>query len=357
MDDTVEAKVEAEVELIPMHVVNLDRREDRWEKFNEQDLSGLDVRRLSATDGKEINISPILVQLIGKEVLTMKRGALGDALSHIRLWIKLLFESEERQRHHLIVEDDILIVNKFASRMRETLKELDPLTYDICFIGYCVTASEYSRYRREDVSIQVAPLHQHPYYSGTFGYIISRQGIINFLRNIIANKLRTPIDTYFLNCTSASARTTNQFKIMCTFPLLGYCEAFQQNANVDTDIQRDGVSIRREYNLFILEADRIILRKTYLANQRIIYCTPSLFKCDPRLPNIIICSETIVNIARRLAQQVDLPYLVCSDDMNNLQDFQEQLDRTFTDYYEQYPLHQPLRKFNSLYNYTDRNLK
>lgn len=115
---------------LPIYVINLDRRPDRWTQF--QDLSGIDIfkhlRRWSATDGKKIEIQgnrEISLHTRYNIKRNMRRshheinttGAIGASYSHYRIWSDLLAGSATGC---IVFEDDIYLDPEFIQRMRTT---------------------------------------------------------------------------------------------------------------------------------------------------------------------------------------------------------------------------------------------
>ena len=115
---------------LPVYVINLDRRADRWRQF--QDLSGIGVfkhlRRWSATDGKTLDISgDTRISLrtrynIGRNMRRSHHeintpGAIGASLSHYRVWRDML---DSGAPGCIVFEDDVYLDPEVIRRMRST---------------------------------------------------------------------------------------------------------------------------------------------------------------------------------------------------------------------------------------------
>jgi GR25 family glycosyltransferase involved in LPS biosynthesis len=89
------------------YVINLDRRTDRMEKLymNNPELKNR-VLRLSAFEGKTIQLTPAIARLFKPHDFFWKKAILGCALSHLQLWWQLVHEKPEIN-NYLILEDDV----------------------------------------------------------------------------------------------------------------------------------------------------------------------------------------------------------------------------------------------------------
>ena len=118
----------ADIYDLPVYVINLDRRTDRWRQF--QDLSGVrafkHIKRWSATDGKTLDLSgDSRISLhtrynIGRNMRRSHHeintaGAIGASFSHYRVWRDLLDGSAPGC---IVFEDDVYLDPEILGRMR-----------------------------------------------------------------------------------------------------------------------------------------------------------------------------------------------------------------------------------------------
>jgi len=118
----------ADIYDLPVYVINLDRRPDRWRQF--QDLSGVrafkHIKRWSATDGKTLDLSgDDRISLhtrynIGRNMRRSHHeintaGAIGASFSHYRVWRDLLDSSAPGC---IVFEDDVYLDPEILGRMR-----------------------------------------------------------------------------------------------------------------------------------------------------------------------------------------------------------------------------------------------
>lgn len=113
-------------------LLNLDRSADRLSRFWDRNshLEGT-VQRVSATDGTALDRDELLRSGYILDDLTYGAGALGCAMSHIRLWERALAEN----RSITIFEDDVVASSCFvetSNRITDTL----PADWDIIQWGY-----------------------------------------------------------------------------------------------------------------------------------------------------------------------------------------------------------------------------
>ena len=93
-------------------MVNLDRRQDRWNSFKAACPSLAEhTRRFSAIDGKVLQMTASIEALFAKNDFKWKKSVIGCALSHILLWAQLACEGPG-VNSYLILEDDVRFTEK-----------------------------------------------------------------------------------------------------------------------------------------------------------------------------------------------------------------------------------------------------
>lgn len=138
-----------QVNEIPAFCLTLERRADRWKRF--QDQYGVNalpkLKRFLGVDGKTIDIKtdPRISTFTKRNILMKTRrshdqldtiGGVGCALSHIALW-KWLAESNEDML--LVMEDDALVPPDFVERANQIIQSSptlqNPNKWDMWIIG------------------------------------------------------------------------------------------------------------------------------------------------------------------------------------------------------------------------------
>lgn len=174
-------------------VVNLARRPDRRDTLRNtfatvgwSDASG-DYSFLEAVDGQTLVATPEIVHLFAGNDFGSRRGFIGCALSHYRLWQKVAAWPVGSRA--IVFEDDIEIPDPatFAAR----LANVEARVRDLLFLGHTCW-SEADRFRSTDGGFE--PFEPSRYVGGTFGYIITPTGARRYLEYIQANGICHGID-------------------------------------------------------------------------------------------------------------------------------------------------------------------
>lgn len=181
------------------YVINLDRRPDRYEKFQTQILN-LDmpvIKRFSAVDGRAIKLLPQHLYLFDVNDYNYNAGMIGCALSHILLMIQ--FYNQERDKEFLVVfEDDVKFSEDFRSKYINAVHEFIQRKGDMLLLGnsqkHSGLPSEKHHYIYQPKTVAECLRFS---YGGSFGYVITRQGIRKLLREISRTGMVHCIDTMF----------------------------------------------------------------------------------------------------------------------------------------------------------------
>merc|ERR1719271_676359 len=194
---------------IPMQVVSLQNRYDRWDRmavrWNGMQLVHpevcLDMRRFDATNGAK---DPIPFKLVTKtwnternrkyvgngtwydkvdDTLELTPGERGCAASHVRLWKKVAKMSGPA----LLVEDDAIPVEGFAAKLVQGLKDV-PKDADLLYLGY--SKPDKAPWKREIPGTDIA---EAEYVWTTVGYMIWPSGARKLLQRLPVD---SPVDNY-----------------------------------------------------------------------------------------------------------------------------------------------------------------
>ena len=215
-------------------MVHLDRRTDRLKALVIPPV--INVTLYSAVDGSQLTPHPALNGLFRNNIVDMKPGIIGCALSHIKLWMKLATEYEKVPQY-LVLEDDIQPVANFDHLLNQLLNSLaGQFTYwDVVFIGYfkgskplepepfLIPATSFT----ESFKISVG---------GTFGYLINGAGAQKLLSFIATFGMVNAIDTVMQRCADYGLKI-----FYVSTPLI---ESVMNST--DSDIQRQETSLYDE---------------------------------------------------------------------------------------------------------------
>jgi GR25 family glycosyltransferase involved in LPS biosynthesis len=103
-------------------LINLDRRPDRMEQIEKQRVNlPADMERVSACDGTRLVVNPRLRSLCRRKGnYFMRPGVIGCALSHLRLYDRLLHHEADDVDGYVVFEDDVTVDENFLNQMRRT---------------------------------------------------------------------------------------------------------------------------------------------------------------------------------------------------------------------------------------------
>jgi hypothetical protein len=180
------------------YLINLDRRPDRLERFmktfEKSDASKMQLTKISAVDGGELDIKKVPLSEVArgelKQIETtgfrskhyqLTRGAIGCYLSHVKVWRDVV---DNNHRHGLIFEDDVNVPSNIYAKMEKSMKHI-PEDWDIILFGYhCKDCENMKGYRKVNRFIL---LHC---------YAISYSGIIKILKTNSLFPITQQIDSY-----------------------------------------------------------------------------------------------------------------------------------------------------------------
>jgi GR25 family glycosyltransferase involved in LPS biosynthesis len=136
------------VESIPAFCITLERRLDRWKRFQDQPgIDPLSLKRFIGVDGKTIDLDndDRITTLTKRNIMMKSRrsheeldsiGGVGCALSHIAVW-QWLVDSEHDMV--LIFEDDAVVPPNFVSLANQCIEKStilkDPKKWDMWLLG------------------------------------------------------------------------------------------------------------------------------------------------------------------------------------------------------------------------------
>lgn len=192
-------------ETIPIYVINLDRRPDRWEIFlkNRYAKTFKGLERFSAFDGKTLDLSgETRISLHTRDNIRRQfrrshheintLGAVGASFSHFGCWKKLLASDAE---YAMIFEDDIYIGETYFEKAKWLARTL-PRDADIWLLGY------HPGSLKATPMMKGSPWYNVKGFTGAHCYIISRRGAEELLKEAY------PVETHveFYMSTAAKER-------------------------------------------------------------------------------------------------------------------------------------------------------
>lgn len=215
-------------------IVNLARRPDRKAEviatMSAADISESDYTIYTAVDGMSLTVTPELQYLFTGNDFGSRRGVIGCALSHYRLWQQFVREHES-VKTYTVFEDDITLVPNFKTLWASCLQELNQQleSIDLLLLGRHI----FSEHKKER-PIRILPLDKPGCAGGTFGYILTRNGAQKLLAYISANGICHGID-YLMKIQPDSTFNTK----MVEPPIVLSEWVRTTTSTVDSDIQKD----------------------------------------------------------------------------------------------------------------------
>lgn len=239
-------------ESVKIRVINLDRRPDRFLKFMEGKNKSVDILewvRVSAIDGsKDLDPGDTQLQrLFDSCDFNMRMGMVGCALSHINLWIKLLYDeggAGGAGSGWFIVEDDITLVKDFTRKLIRVGKLAIQQGAELVYLGhhlrpqYRVDGGWNSPDGEPVINQWSSDRSLKESMGGTGGYWISQTGARKLLEWIDSRGVTNGIDTI-------QQKAADVVKTFYAFPHLIYSDcAFEGGPKIDSDIQYNYESLK-----------------------------------------------------------------------------------------------------------------
>ena len=164
------------IESIPAFCITLERRKDRWKRFQDQPgIRNMNIKRFIGVDGKTLDIKndKRVGTLTKRTILRNSRrsheeldsaGGVGCALSHIAVWQWMV---DNQQEMCLVFEDDAVVYPDIYNTVKKVIETKDPEEWDIMLLGYFC----------QQCSIYNADYYETTDFWGLHGYIISKSGM------------------------------------------------------------------------------------------------------------------------------------------------------------------------------------
>lgn len=208
------------------YVINLPRRIDRLTKFKDRTSAfNFNIDVFEAIDGKQLVSSPRLNALFEHNDHNMRRGIVGCALSHLKLWAQ--FYKNPTVNYYCIFEDDVKFHPKFEGSLNRVLSLASD--NDIIFLGATPNPNCPPDYTTNQGVITASASHSLKYYwGGTFGYLISFNGVKRMFDYIEKTTMTNAIDTMI-------QKAADIIKVAYVIPAICNTELVSN----DTDVQKD----------------------------------------------------------------------------------------------------------------------
>ena len=207
-------------------IINLKRREDRKKsmasKLSEQNITKYDF--FEAVDGKLLEPSPNIKNLVKNNDFNYRKGVIGCALSHYTIWNNLI--NDNKNSYYVILEDDIKLTPNFNILLDKCISIIKSQNIEYALIGGYQIKEEIC----SDDNIVFSKITE-PICSGAFGYIISKKACIKLVNYLNKNGINRAIDHSDLYTNCIDMYRINKYLVTT--------RAYQIHGETDTDIQLD----------------------------------------------------------------------------------------------------------------------
>jgi glycosyl transferase family 25 len=218
----------------PILVVNLTRRQDRWESISNH-LKSRNINkfeRFDAVDGRELTMTDEIKYLFRGNDFNFRRGVIGCGMSHIKIWRKLI--NDPTNNYYIVLEDDAELVEDFESKLNLMLHYIKQHSCpDIVMLGHCFMNGKPERSNEHPSGFELFDFNN--FRGGTYGYIISKAAAWKYIQIVNTHGVQNGID-WFMKLNH------QKVNIFITTPHLVHTDYFYNNS-VDTDIQNDYTSV------------------------------------------------------------------------------------------------------------------
>lgn len=128
--------------MVPIHIINLEHRQDRKSKMliqlSEHHID--DFMFWKGVKGKDLNIDQMICDgTIKPKDRILRHGEYGCYLSHLNVMNWILLSNEE---FHIVLEDDVCLCRNFMKRFNFLMGCLQKLDWDIFYLGMHNTRPE-----------------------------------------------------------------------------------------------------------------------------------------------------------------------------------------------------------------------
>jgi GR25 family glycosyltransferase involved in LPS biosynthesis len=238
------------------YCVNLERRHDRRLLFEKTMIdTSLPITMFPAVDGYALDMTPQMYHLFDKNDYNYRKGIVGCALSHIKIWIQHYYSEISKQRDFLMVMEDDLYFAKgnssgFEDVVEESMEYMEKQDLDLLFL-------QYTPRNKDDVSDSVVKYRRVNTrqaldfsYGGTGCYIITNKGIEKMIQFINEYGMTNAIDTVM-------QKSADHLNVAYLEPLL---VVLDMNKEGDTDIQFNFESCARDIISLIQDEVRFLIK-------------------------------------------------------------------------------------------------
>ena len=222
-----------------MLIINLKHRKDRKEimtkKLESLSLTNKSYQFVEAINGYELEPSQELYNIFKGLDVGYKKGVIGCALTHIRLWEQLL--KDPNNDYYLILEDDCIFRQDFKKQIENLQEEMKK--QECLFLGYHMFSQKREEYKQlynnDNDQLEIKELDKDLYIGGYFCYSINKVGALKLIQYIKENGVNHGID--YLNKIIVELKS---YEIQ---PQIVFSDWNENGKEIDTNIQNNNETI------------------------------------------------------------------------------------------------------------------
>ena len=166
-------------------IINLKRREDRKKQiitqFEQNNIK--DYEFIEAIDGLELEKTDELIKLFNNNNFENRKGVIGCALSHLKLWNNLI--NDTNNEYYVILEDDLELCDNFKEKLIKHCYLFQRYNLEHLSLGVLECNYELQKTIHTD-NINIIKKDVYKFWNISFAYIISKNAakkIIDFVNN------------------------------------------------------------------------------------------------------------------------------------------------------------------------------
>ena len=270
--------------------INLDRRKDRLEHI-EKNLP-FSAERFSAVDARNAELSEEVKKLFPKTWQKRTKAEICCAISHYRLWKKLV--EDKFSDNFLILEDDVVFNKRFVDFWNKVFSLNVPLNYNLIYLGGCQPWNKphyhkvlvkYNNYFCNVKKNNYFSKNDHFWHMNASSYILSKNAASVLCQWVDQNGMDDAVDNFMQKFFNQNELFTAPKSIYHLNPLMA-CQLHEENNNTEIDKNSD---IRYSESKFNDDQKiSVIIPTVWMANDYMMRSLLSLDKVD--------CIEEIIVI-------------------------------------------------------------
>lgn len=225
------------------YFINLDRRSDRL--FHMYKNTEFSTQRVSAIDAKKIELSDEVKKLFPKTWQSRSKAEICCALSHYRLWEKLV--QDKNAVNYFILEDDAVFKDGFVNFWNQVFSKQMPSDYSIIYFGGCQPWNKpqypkvleryndyFCRIKRNDFFTK----DDHFWHMNASSYVLSRAAASLLCQWVEQNGMDEALDNFMQRFFNKNKLFAAPESIYHLNPLMAY-QLHEENDNTEIDKNSD----------------------------------------------------------------------------------------------------------------------